>query len=58
MPKVPIINWSNMPHTYVPNKKVIRLKPNYKKFKKKKTKIKDKRLFNDIYDQNQHLKNI
>jgi hypothetical protein len=60
MPNVPIIDWSRLPHTNVPTKKVNRLEIRTKQRvkKKRKTKIKDKRLFNDIYDQDQHLRSI
>lgn len=66
MPKVPELNWSklkpNTPET-IRRKKVAKVAKVHKPKKirhrkKKKAKIIDKRLFGDIYDQNQHLRNI
>lgn len=63
MPEVPELDWSKLK----PKSAEIR-KPHkvYKQFKvkkvhrpkKKRAKIIDKRLFNDIYDQDQHLRSI
>lgn len=39
------------------NSAITKIKPPINK-QRKKTKVKDKRLFNDIYDQDQHLRSI
>jgi len=63
MPKVPELDWSKLkPKTAEVRKPIKNYKPpkvkRVHRAKRKKAKIIDKRLFNDIYDQDQHLRSI